>query len=317
MHNFAWLKPIDLGQRRVLAPGRLLWLRAIVWLALSIFAIAFLFGLTSDLLGKAIPQDSGPLAFIARCSGPVVALAAYTVLVRLGEARRPAELGLKPAAPQLLVGLIIGTAMFATVMLILAGSGLYKLSYVGWAPAWQPAGAAIEAGIVEELMVRGLMFRLVWRAFGPAAAFLVSAAAFGVGHLGNENATAFAVICIALEAGVMLGAFYALTGRLWVSIGVHIAWNFAQGYLFGAVVSGESLGPSLAVSQAKSGYPEWLTGGPFGPEASLPALIVCSGIGAITLLWAWKVGHLDASAKAVPVRAGTGSNDARIVPSHR
>ena len=27
---------------------------------------------------------------------------------------------------------------------------------------------------------------------------------------------------------------YALTGRLWVPIGLHLAWNFAQGYIFGA-----------------------------------------------------------------------------------
>jgi membrane protease YdiL (CAAX protease family) len=295
MHILKSFRPIVLGESGVLVPGRLLWLRAIVWLVFSIFALAFLFGVTSDLIGKALPQDGDILAFIARCSGPIAALAAYTVLVRIGEARQPAELALKPAASELLVGLIIGAAMFATVMLILVAGGLYELSYVGWSPAWKSAGAAIEAGIVEELMVRGLMFRLVWRALGPIAAFLVSAAAFGVGHLGNENATAFAVICIALEAGVMFGALYALTGRLWLSIGVHIAWNFAQGYLFGALVSGEPLGPSLALSQARKGYPEWLTGGPFGPEASLAALIVCSGIGAVALLWAWKIGHLKTS----------------------
>lgn len=298
MHNLTYLRPIDLGQGGVLKPGRLRWLRAIAWLAFSIFAIAFLFGVTSDLIIEAVPQNSALLAFVARCSGPLVALLAYTLLVRFGEARRPVELGLKPAAPQLLAGLSLGTAMFATVMLILAGSGLYELSYVGWAPAWQSAGAAIEAGIVEELMIRGLMLRLIWRAFGPVAAFLVSAAAFGIGHLGNENVTAFAVISIALEAGVMLGAFYALTGRLWVSIGVHIGWNFSQGYLFGAVVSGKSLGPSLAVSQARGGFAEWLTGGPFGPEASLPALLVCSGVGAITLLWAWRADHFTNSAKS-------------------
>lgn len=303
MHNMTWFIPMDLGRRRVLQPGRLIWLRAIIWLAISIFAIAFLFGVTSDFIGKSMLLDSAPMAFVARCSAPIVALVGYIVLVRLGEARYPVELGLKPAAPQLLLGVLLGTAMFATVMLILTGSGLYELRYVGWTPAWKPAGAAIEAGILEELMVRGLMLRLIWRSFGPVAAFLVSATAFGAGHLGNDNATIFAVICIALEAGVMLGAFYVLTGRLWVSIGVHTAWNFAQGYLFGAVVSGEVLGPSLAVSQAKRGSAEWLTGGPFGPEASLPALLVCSGVGAVTLLWAWKAGRFEDPAQAMATQS--------------
>lgn len=301
--NIEWVRPIDLGKKRVLQPGHLIWLRSVVWLAFSIFSIAAIFGVTKDAIGNSLWQDGAPLQFVVRCSGLIVALVAYIVLIRVGEARHPAELDLKPAAPQLLVGLAIGTVMFVTVMLILIGSGLYEHRYVGWAPAWKAAGAAIEAGVVEELMIRGIMLRLIWRSFGPVAAFLVSAAAFGVGHLGNDNVTAFAVFCIALEAGVMLGAFYALTGRLWVSIGVHIAWNFAQGYLFGAVVSGEALGPSLAVSQAKSGFPEWLTGGPFGPEASLPALVVCSGVGAVTLLWAWKAGHFTDSVEAASAQS--------------
>lgn len=98
----------------------------------------------------------------------------------------------------------------------------------------------------------------------------------------------FAAVCIAIEAGVMLGAFYALTGRLWVSIGFHAAWNFTQGYIFGAAVSGGSLGTSLATSSAVKGKPDWLTGGAFGPEASLPALIVCGSLGMAVIWTAWK-----------------------------
>lgn len=283
--------PIELGNNRVLQPGRFLWLRTIAWLVFSIFAVAFAFGVTGDAITKSIPDGNTFAAFAGRCAGPIVALVAYAMLVRLGEARYPVEIAGKPAIPQLLAGLALGTIMFSIVLLLLVGSGLYEFRQVGWPPAWQAAGRSIEAGVVEEIMIRGLMLRLMWRAFGPGIAFLVSAAAFGVGHLGNDNVTAFAIVCIALEAGVMLGAFYALTGRLWVSIGVHVGWNFAQGYLFGAVVSGESTGPSAAISVAKSGFPNWLTGGPFGPEASLPALLVCTAVGAATLWLAWRAGR--------------------------
>lgn len=295
MQKITWGIPIELGNKRVLRPGRLLWLRAIGWLVFCVFAIAILFGETSDALSKWVAHESGALALLARCSGPLVALLAYAALVRFGEARRPTELGLKAAAPQLLGGVVIGAIMFAAVMLIMTFSGLYQVRYVGLMPAWHSAGAAIEAGFVEELLVRGLLFRLIWRAFGPILAFLISAAAFGAGHLGNDHASLFAMICIALEAGVMLGAFYALTGRLWMSIGVHAAWNFAQGYLFGAVVSGESLGPSLAVSHANNGVAEWLTGGPFGPEASLAALAVCCAVGGVVLLLAARAGRFNAA----------------------
>jgi hypothetical protein len=91
----------------------------------------------------------------------------------------------------------------------------------------------------------------------------------------------------------MLGAFYALTGRLWVSIGVHAAWNFTQGYIFGAAVSGSDLGPSIARSAAREGVPEWVTGGSFGPEGSMPALIVCTAVGVAVLYRAWTLKRFD------------------------
>jgi hypothetical protein len=112
------------------------------------------------------------------------------------------------------------------------------------------------------------------------------------------------VICIALEAGIMLGAFYALTGRLWVSIGVHIGWNFTQGYVFGAAVSGSDLGPSLATSVASRGHAEWATGAAFGPEASLAALLLCTAVGLSTLFAAWKVGRFDSVPLDQPTFAG-------------
>jgi membrane protease YdiL (CAAX protease family) len=259
----------------------------------SVFAIALVFGVTGDAATNLVPDGNHFLAFATRCVGPAMALIAYSLLVLFGEGRKPVELGVRAAVPQLLLGLTLGALMFAAVLLLLIGFGLYHFEHIGWQPAWLTAGRAIEAGVVEEVMVRGLILRLSWRAFGPVAAFAISAAAFGIGHLGNENVSIFAIVCIALEAGVMLGAFYALTGRLWISIAVHTAWNFSQGYIFGAAVSGEKLGPSFAVSTARDGYPTWLTGGPFGPEASLPALLVCSIVGAGALWLAWKSGQFD------------------------
>ena len=182
--------PVTLGFRRILKPGRLLWLRAIAWLVFSIFVVAFAFGTASDALTKLLADGGEFSAFVARCAGPLVALAAYALLVRFGEDRRPLEIGLRPALPELGIGLMLGTAMFAAVMLILIGTGLYDFRPIGWLPAWKAAGASIEAGVVEEIMVRGLILRLMWRAFGPAVAFGISAAAFGIGHLGNENVTA-------------------------------------------------------------------------------------------------------------------------------
>lgn len=290
-----WGVPIELGDQRILGDGRFRWLRATGWMIALAFAIPLAFGPAMEAVRDILPKDDAPLQFLTRCVGAAIALGAYALLVRLGEARTPREIAMGPAVIQTFVGLALGLTMFGVVMAAMVAFGLYDVTFVGPAPAWRAAGLAIEAGVVEELIVRGVVLRLLWRAFGPLPAFLLSAALFGAGHLPNSASSVFAALCIAIEAGIMLGAFYALTGRLWVPIGVHLAWNFAQGYLFGAAVSGGDLGPAMARSTARAGLPQWLTGGAFGPEGSLPALVVCATVGAATLWLALKAGRFSSA----------------------
>ena len=280
----------ELGNRRILRPGKWLPARAIGWAIFLIFAIALAFGPGLETMTAALPQRPA-FQFVAQAVGACLVVGAYAVLVRLGEARGPSELAPRRALIEVVGGLLIGLAMFSTVMAIMTGFGGYHVVYHGIAPAWHGAGLAIQSAFLEEVLVRGVVLRLMWRAFGPVAAFAISAALFGAGHIGNPGATWFTTICIAVEAGVMLGAFYALTGRLWVSIGVHAGWNFTQGYLFGAAVSGGDFGASLATSTAQPRLPAWLTGGAFGPEASLPAFAVCLGVGALVLCLSWRAGR--------------------------
>lgn len=283
--------PIALGARRILQPGKLRWLRAIAWM----LGMAVLIGLSLRVaivpVQHLLPKGDPVLGFAASGVACLIALGIYTLLVRFGEDRWPGELALKPAVGQLAIGLGLGSAMFVAVMTILIGAGLYSFEWHGAAPAWRGAGLALQSAVVEELLVRGVILRLLWRAFGPVVAFAVSAALFGLGHAFNPGATVISVVCIALEAGIMLGALYALTGRLWMSIGVHAAWNFTQGYVFGAAVSGGNFGPSLARSLAHGDASVWLSGGGFGPEASLPALLVCTAVGLVALWLAARAGR--------------------------
>ncbi|KGM02813.1 membrane protein [Cellulomonas cellasea DSM 20118] len=281
---------MELGERRVLHPGRFRWLRALGWAPALLFGMTLAFGPPIEALGGLLP-DTEAVTFLVRALGAAVALGAYALLVRAGEDRAPSELALRPALPSLAVGLALGALMMAVVMGLLALSGTYEVTWLGWTSAWEAAGLAVQAGVVEELIVRGIILRLVWRAFGPWAAFAVSAVLFGAGHLANPGATVFAALCIALEAGVMLGALYVLTGRLWTSIGVHVAWNLTQGYVFGAAVSGGDTGSSLARSVADPDAPLWLSGGEFGPEASLAAVLVCTAVGVLALVLARRAGR--------------------------
>ena len=281
----------DLGGAGVLRSGKWLPARALVWMVVLAFAIMLVFGPGLEAISHALP-DQPLFDFFAKVMGAMIVIIAYTLLVRVGERRWPTELSANSAAMGLIVGLAIGVAMFAVLMAALLSTGTYELTLRGPASAWHGAGLAIESGVIEEVLVRGVVLRLMWRAFGPLVAFVMSAMLFGLGHIGNPGATVLSTVCVAVEAGVMLGAFYALTGRLWASIGVHAGWNFAQGYLFGAHVSGGDFGDAIATSVPGPTSPDWLTGGTFGPEASPAAMAVCLAVGGVALVLAFRAGHL-------------------------
>jgi membrane protease YdiL (CAAX protease family) len=213
--------------------------------------------------------------------------------VWLGEGRGASELALRPALPGFAAGAALGLVMMASLMGILVATGAYDITVVGATPAWTGIGLALQAAVTEELWMRALLLRLLWRVFGPVPAFIVAALVFGGLHVPNSGASPLAGATVVM-AGLMFCALYALTGRLWVPIGVHLAWNLAQGYLFGATVSGGTLGGSVLLSTARPGAPAWLTGGTFGPEASVLALILVATVTVAALAQAEKTGTFAA-----------------------
>lgn len=216
--------------------------------------------------------------------GAAVVLAAglvglYVAIVRWTEQRPAGELA--PRAGQCLVGVAVGLALFST---------LFGLLYLIGVARWQGISARFDVGpmlaasliaaVGEELAFRGALFRIVAERRGTAIALAVSAAIFGLLHGLNPGATIVSTAAIAVEAGLLLGAAYALTRNLWFPIGLHFGWNFTEGGIFGTSVSGGSAGTGIfSVSLAG---PRLLTGGAFGPEASLIAIAV--GLAAAVVL---------------------------------
>lgn len=278
----------DLGDAGVLAPGRWRWLRALGWMVLMFALVGLVASLPNIAAAHAAlpPGTALPLSLVAIA----VAYLLYAGLVRWGEKRRPSELAPRPAATELAIGLAVGLGMFALVFTILRLSGLYTLAPGGWTDWPVDIGRDLGTGLIEELLIRLIVFRLVSRAFGIPFGLAISAALFGLAHLANPNASAFAAFAIGIEAGLMLAAFYVLTGRIWMSVGVHAAWNFAQGSVFGARVSGLTDTGSLFVSGPVAGASPLLSGGAFGPEASLPAVAVGVAVAWAVLRASWRQG---------------------------
>ncbi|HLY58589.1 MAG TPA: CPBP family intramembrane glutamic endopeptidase, partial [Stellaceae bacterium] len=135
--------------------------------------------------------------------------------------------------------------------------------------------------VSEELIFRGVLFRIVEEGCGTLAALAVSAAVFGGLHAWNPGASIASGTAIALEAGILFGLAYAGSRTLWLPIGLHFGWNFAEGGIFGGAISGF---PAEGLLDVKLSGPDILTGGAFGPEASLVTLAVCLATSLILLL---------------------------------
>ena len=210
-------------------------------------------------------------------------------------------------AKELLAGIAGGALIFSIVVAASAALGNYHVTGRGGLETiWEPiAGGALIPGFTEELFFRGILFRYIEKAAGSWIALALSSAAFGAAHLLNPGATWFSSFAIAVEAGILLGAVYMLTRRLWAAMGLHAAWNFTQGWIFGLPVSGGHGGTGLMNGQLTG--PELLTGGAFGLEASLPAVAVATTAGLAMLVVAVRRGSVVPpmwSRKAVSAPAG-------------
>lgn len=138
------------------------------------------------------------------------------------------------------------------------------------------------AGIGEELLLRGVAFQALRRGVGDRWAVTLSGTLFGAMHLLNPHASLTAALIIAL-VGLWFGAARVRSGSVWMPIGLHLAWNFFEGFVFGQPVSG--LGPGTSLFVTTIGEPGFWSGGAFGPEAAGWTAVVLAGALGLTLAW--------------------------------
>jgi uncharacterized protein len=220
-----------------------------------------------------------------------VVLGAYWAYVRIIEKRDVSELSGRHAVREIGLGLALGALLFSITLAILAAVGAYQVTgNNGWQIMLAILPGCILSGVLEEVVFRGVVFRILEQWLGSWIALGISAAIFGALHLLNPGATLLNAAAISIEGGVLLAGAYMLTRRLWLCIGIHIAWNFTQGGVFSVAVSGSS---SKGLLQSRMIGPDWLTGGTFGAEASVVALTVCAVAGIALVFLARKKGKVN------------------------
>jgi membrane protease YdiL (CAAX protease family) len=200
-------------------------------------------------------------------------------------------------------GLLLGALLMTGVFLAESLAGWASVTPAAAGDSGLAAGSAflvslcvcLAGGLNEELTFRGYQLRnlaegLCGRRLGPrpalVLALVLSSALFGGAHLTNPNATALSTLYIVL-GGLLLSLPYLLTGELAIPIGLHASWNLFEGTVYGFPVSGNV--PTRRLLAVRQGGPELWTGGAFGPEAGLLAVVwMVLGCALIALWVRWR-----------------------------
>ncbi|HEX4892203.1 MAG TPA: CPBP family intramembrane glutamic endopeptidase [Hyphomicrobiaceae bacterium] len=270
-----------------------------LWLRIAQFPVTRLILLGGILFlmmgfsnGLMMKFKTTPLTSIVVAAGMVtLGLAVYVGFVRLIERRRASELVLTSMGRELGIGMAIGAGLYTLCVSILIIFGIYRIEGLNpWAFMLPAVAMALSSGIFEELLFRGVLFRIVEESLGSWISLVVSSLVFGFMHLVNPAGTVIGALFISIEAGVLLGAAFVVTRRLWVSIGLHIGWNYTQSGVFSGIVSGGINQPGLIKSTIEG--PDVLTGGSFGLESSLIAFLLCTITGVLLVIMAVRRGNI-------------------------
>jgi membrane protease YdiL (CAAX protease family) len=277
------------------APARQGWGRRLLHFPLTkilfaVFLAAASAGLTLSL-AKAIADKDARFIW-PEIASAIAVLISYWAYVHYVEKRPAIELARHKAVPEIGAGLLIGAMMVAAEIGVLYALGYYEMTGINaWSMAlMQPLAVMIFIGVVEEVIGRGVIFRITEESLGSWPAIVISALIFGVAHIPGEGAGVLA-IGNTVVAGAFFASAYMLTRRLWLCIGIHVAWNYTLGSIFSIAVSGNE---SAGLLIGKLTGPEWLTGGSYGLEASVLTLVTLVAVGARFLWLAHVRGHFVA-----------------------
>jgi membrane protease YdiL (CAAX protease family) len=201
------------------------------------------------------------------------------------------------ALRELGLGLLLGTGLLSLIVGLGAALGAYEIGAADWRAGlsaqaiWLPV--LFVAAYYEEVLLRGWVQQDLGRS-RPWVGLVLSSVIFAVLHGTNpgvaDNGLVGALVILAniFLAGLILGAVFLISGKLWLPTGLHLGWNWATAVVFGLPVSGFRL-PSLLESEAVEGS-GLMSGGAFGPEGSLPSLAVLTVVAAVLVSLALKRG---------------------------
>lgn len=259
--------------------------RFAIFLALFIF-LGMVFGAAAVLIATLFLGPAQPgSAFFLTLNGVVSTAVALFVGWLCGKylEKLPFEALGASFKNRWLVNLLLGLVGGALTFAIGAGVGVLfgglSFSLNSEAPANSIASTLFISFLVfaaaaafEEALFRGYILQTFVRSGLAWPAIIITSLAFGAVHLGNPNANWISSANTAL-AGIWFGIAYLKTRDLWFVTGLHLAWNWTQGSIFGVEVSGLTDIVKQPVLRETDLGPVWLTGGDYGIEGGIATTV--------------------------------------------
>jgi membrane protease YdiL (CAAX protease family) len=224
--------------------------------------------LSFALMEALLPKDMG--STWSNMVAALVCALGYWVYVNRVERRQVTELSGSGASAEWTSGAGLGVLLGLLTMAPLYVLGVYRIEGVGesFRLLKQIPEMAL-VSVIEELLIRGVMFRIAEQAWGSRRAMMFSTVLFVAAHLPGE--ISMLGVLVTAAASLAFTAAYQLSRRLWLPMGMHFAWNYLFSAVFSVPVSGHEANGWLHGSLSG---PEWLSGGAYGVEASTMALLV-------------------------------------------
>ncbi|MGZ5247201.1 MAG: CPBP family intramembrane glutamic endopeptidase [Flavitalea sp.] len=262
-------------------------LRSIWWVAVFFLVLA---SLTFPLIF--LSQQYGWEVTITQ---QAIVVIAATWICQLMRKKPISELLGKPdliAIKNCFLGLVSGA-----LLMLMPAMFLTMIGYVHWQQGSAEmssiigiSGVFVSVAVAEEFLFRGFIFQRLRSSTGIWIAQLLIAGYFLLTHMGNPGMTNSTKMLGSINifiASIMFGFAFIRTNTLIMPIAMHFMANWVQGTLLGFGVSGNE--QASLMKPVFSNAPQWLTGGSFGLEASVPGLVCV--IVTTLLLYRWKPTH--------------------------
>jgi membrane protease YdiL (CAAX protease family) len=247
--------------------------KIIIGIAVIGASVALMEWLRTVLLDETnLAEDTKNL--ITAIADSISAVSAYILLFRKYEKRNITELSANRFIKHSVIGSITGFILQAVFILIIYVAATYSITQINPVSVLiTPFAFALTAGFVAEILIVGVVFRLMEEQIGTILTLIFFIILFAFLHINARGASLISVSATAIQAGFLLPASYVCSRSLWLPVFLHFGWDFAEPGVFGGTNASTSL-TQILFSSKIAGYP-LVTGGEAGPQGSLQALVLC------------------------------------------